>query len=283
MSGFYKRFQTIQMNMPVTNDNYDQLKIDKLKHFLEEMASRGHARPFEIFVDNLKVIPKTEDPKEFDNYEYYMSEDTEKVRILIYNSNLSPRNDQYCFYVQKNKGDKTLNGLGEIETIVQEKLTARDKEYELTHLKKELEETKQQLEEAEDYADQLEQQLEEAKSNKYKLGKLDLVELGGVVLENLAVKNSPALEKMGLGGLLGVNKQQIEDPKQQETEASFQKKSNESGELKPEHLQYIPVLKNLDQAFQKEDLETVMQILQKFSEEPTHLKTVAELLNIQTP
>ena len=265
--------------MPVTNDNYDQLKIDKLKHFLEEMASRGHARPFEIFVDNLKVIPKTEDPKEFDNYEYYMSEDTEKVRILIYNSNLSPRNDQYCFYVQKNKGEKILNGLGEIETIVQEKLTARDKEYELTLLKKELEEAKQQLEEAEDYADQLEQQLEEAKSNKYKLGKLDLVELGGVVLENLAVKNSPALQKIGLGGLLGASKQ-TEETKAEETEASFQKKSDENVQLKPEHLQYIPVLQQLDAAFDAPNLEIVMQVLGKFSEEPSQLKTVAELLNI---
>ena len=282
MSGFYKRFQTIQANMPVTNDNYDQLKIDKLKHFLEEMASRGHARPFEIFVDNLKVIPKTEDPKEFDNYEYYMSEDTEKVRILIYNSNLSPRNDQYCFYVQTNKGEKTLNGLGEIETIVQEKLTARDKEYELTHLKKELEETKQQLEEAEDYADQLEQQLEEANSNKYKLGKLDLVELGGVVLENLAVKNSPALQKIGLGGLLGANKE-IEESKAEETEASFQKKSDGNDQLKPEHLQYIPVLQQLDAAFDTPNLEIVMQVIGKFSEEPSNLKTVAELLNIQIP
>ncbi len=80
--------------MPVTNDKFDQLKIDKLKHFLEEMSSKGHARPFEIFVDNLKVIPKTEDPKDFDAYEYYMNEDTEKVRILIYNSTATPRNDQ---------------------------------------------------------------------------------------------------------------------------------------------------------------------------------------------
>jgi hypothetical protein len=44
--------------MPVTNDKYDQLKIDKLKHFLEDMASKGQAKPFEIFVDNLKVVPK---------------------------------------------------------------------------------------------------------------------------------------------------------------------------------------------------------------------------------
>lgn len=268
--------------MPVTNDNYDQLKIDKLKHFLEEMASKAHPRPFEIFVDNLKVVPKTDDPKDFDSYEYYMNEDTEKVRILIYNSHLSPRNDQYCFYVQKDKTtNKSLNGLGEIETIVQEKLEARDREYEINQLKKELEETKQQLEESEEYAEDLERQLDESRSNKYKLGRLDLVELGGVVLENLAMKNSPALDKIGLGGLLGGNKQ-IEEPRQPETEASFQKKSESNSSLKPEHLQYIPVLQQLDQAFDTQNLELVMQILGKLSEEPSHLKAVAELLNIET-
>ena len=97
--------------MPVNNENFDQLKIDKLKHFLEDMAAKGQARPYEIFVDALKVVPKTEDPKDFDSYEYYMNEDTEKIRILIYNSNLSPRNDQYSFFVQKNKHDKGMNGL----------------------------------------------------------------------------------------------------------------------------------------------------------------------------
>jgi len=269
--------------MPVTNDKYDQLKIDKLKHFLEEMAAKGNARPFEIFVDNLKVVPKTEDPKDFDNYEYYMNEDTEKIRILIYNSRHTPRNDQYCYYVQQNKQERPLNGLGDIDNIIQEKLSARDREHEMTQLKTELEETKKQLEEAEEYAEVLEKQLEESKNNKYKLGKLDLVELGGVVLENLAVRNSPMLEKIGLGGLFGANNPQLEQSKSEETEASFQKKTNDTGELKPEHLQYIPVLQQLDNAFDTPNLEIVMQVLGKFSEEPAQLKTVAELLNIQIP
>jgi hypothetical protein len=269
--------------MPVTNDNYDQLKIDKLKHFLEEMALKGNARPFEIFVDNLKVVPKTENPKEFDNYEYYMNEDTEKLRILIYNSQNTPRNDQYCFYVQKDKASKpSLNGLGEIETIVQEKLSAKEKEYELTRLQNELAETKKQLEEAEEYAEQLEEQLEDAKSNKYKLGKLDLVDLGTLVLGRFAEKNADVLSKVGLQGLSGNN--QLTENKTEETEASFQKKNGSAetnGSLNPDSLKYIPVLQNLDQAFKKEDLETVMQILQKFTEDPTQLTTVADLLNIK--
>ncbi|MEI9909778.1 MAG: hypothetical protein WDO71_08930 [Bacteroidota bacterium] len=64
--------------------------------------------------------------------------------------------------------------------LSREKLSARDREYEGpvneagTGRKQ-----KKQLEEAEEYAEDLEKQLEEAKSNKYKLGKLDLLELGG--------------------------------------------------------------------------------------------------------
>jgi hypothetical protein len=266
----------------VTNEKYDQFKIERLKNFLEDMASKNQPRHYEIYVDNLKVVPKTDDAKEFDNYERYMDENTEKLRVVIYSTASSPRNDQYCFTMQSNKQEKSTNGLGEIETIVQEKLSARDKEYELNQLKKDLEETKQQLVEAEDYADQLEQQLEETKSNKYKLGKLDLVELGGVVLENLATKNSPALEKIGLGGLFGAANQP-EAPKTEESEASFQKKQEQTNDLKPEYLHYIPFLQQLDSSFAKEDLEMVMQVIQKFSEEPAHLKTVAELLNIQTP
>ena len=267
--------------MPVSNDKYDQLKIDKLKHFLMEMAARGQARPFEIFVDNLKVIPKTEDPKEFDNYEYYMNEDTEKIRILIYNSAATPRNDQYCFYVQQNKPEKSLNGLGDLDGIIQEKLSARDREHEARLMKEELEETKKQLEEAEEYAEQLERQLEEAKSNKYKLGKLDLVELGGAVLEKLAVKNAGTLEKIGLAGLVAPNNT-VGTATTEETNASFQKKSESPPDLKPEHLQYIPVLQQLDAAFERPQLEIVMKVIAKFSEEPEQLQTVAELLNIQT-
>ena len=61
------------------------------------------------------------------------------------------------------------------------------------------------------------------------------------------------------------------------------KKSDGNDQLKPEHLQYIPVLQQLDAAFDAPNLEIVMQVIGKFSEEPSNLKNVAELLNIQIP
>jgi hypothetical protein len=260
--------------MPVTKEPYDQHKIDKLKYFLTDMESKGHSRPFEIFVDALKVVPKSMNVKDFDNYEHYINEDTQKLKILIYNTEHSPRNDQYCFYMN-NIESKSVNGLGDLDGIIQEKLSARDREYELKQLKQDLADTKQQLKESEDYAEELEKQLEESRSNKFKLGNLNLVELGGALIENLAAKNSSVLDKVGLSGLLGGAKQEPVI----ETEASFQKKE-QTDEIKPEHFQYIPLIQQLDQTFDREQLELVMQIIQRFAEEPAQLKTVAELLNI---
>lgn len=260
--------------MPITTEKYDQLKIDKLKHLLTELEAKGQARPFEIFVDGLKVVPKTEDVKEFENYEYYINEDSEKIRILIYYSLTSPRNDQYVYYIQRGKLEKPLNGLGELDGIIQEKLEARDREHEARQIKQELEETKKQLEEAEQYAELLEKQLEQANSNKHKLGKLDLVELGSLVLERMAAKNAGALERMGLGSIVAPPvTEAITEP----VAASFEKQ--QQAHL-PEQ-RHIELFQQLESVFDNDQLEIVMQIIGKFAAEPTHLQTVAGLLNIE--
>lgn len=277
--------------MPVTNDTYDQLKIDKLKHFLEAQAERGQAKPFEIFVDNLKVVSKTEDPKEFDSYEFYMNEDTEKVRILIYNSNLSPRNDQYCFMVQKNlNANKSLNGLGEVENIIQEKLAARDREHEMNRLKEELEATKQELEETEDYAEKLEKELQYLKENKFKLKNIDIGELASVALEGIVRRNPQFLTKIpGVGqSLAGFieqdNKEQearfLQKPPQPETTATFQKKEVSEPQFSETEIRQLAFLNQLTENFDDKQIETFNIVLGKLAADPSKLKEIATVLNI---
>lgn len=272
--------------MPVTNDTYDQLKIDKLKHFLEAQAERGQPKPFEIFVDNLKIVSKTEDPKEFDSYEFYMNEDTEKVRILIYNSNLSPRNEQYCFMVQKNVGgSKSLNGLGEIENIVQEKLAARDREHEMNRLKEELETAKQELEEAEDYAEKLEKEIEYMKENKFKLGNINIGELASVALEGIVRRNPQILTKLPGGETLaGIIEQDNRDkekmlsqPPQPEPQVSFQKET--TSDITEEEKRHLVYLRKLEQTFTREQAEMFNAVLHSMVEEPSIIPTLLEFIN----
>lgn len=275
--------------MPVTNDNYDQLKIDRLRHFLEAQAEKGMPKPFEIFVDNLKVVAKTDDPKEFDSYEYYMNEDTEKVRILIYNSHLSPRNDQYSFLVQKNVGGKALNGLGEIESIVQEKLAARDREYEMNRLKEELEATKLELEETEEYADKLEKEIQNLKENKFKLKNIDLGELVSVAAEGIIRRNPQFLTKLPGGeALAGII---VQDNQEQQTkllhqsenapvEASFKLKDEGGAPVSDEEFRQLHFLNQILSQFDEKQVNVFNMLLAKLAEDPEKLKDVAAAIKI---
>ena len=274
--------------MPVTTEQYDQLKIDKLRHFLEAQAEKGMAKPFEIFVDNLKVVAKTDDPKEFDSYEFYMNEDTEKVRILIYNSNLSPRNDQYCFMVQKTIGGKSLNGLGEIESIVQEKLAARDREYEMNRLKEELEAAKQDLEETEEYAEKLEKEIQDLKQNKFKLGNINVAEFASAALENIVRRNPQILSKLPGGAALAGfveqdNKEQEARMLNQQTghepNVSFQKDT--APEITEEEKRYLAYLKAFEKNLNQEQAEMFNLILQAMINDPSIIPTILDLITIK--
>lgn len=253
-------------------------------------AERGQAKPFEIFVDNLKVVSKTDDPKEFDSYEFYMNEDTEKVRILIYNSNLSPRNDQYCFMVQKTVGSKSLNGLGEIENIVQEKLAARDREHEMNRLKEELEITKEELQEAEEYAEKLEKEIEYIKENKFKLGNINIGELASVAMEGMIRRNPQFLTRLPGGeALAGIIEQdnlekesKLLQPQEPSTEAnvSFQKKEATEPQFSETEIRQLAFLNQLQESFDQKQIELFNIVLGRLASEPTKLQDIATLFNI---
>jgi hypothetical protein len=271
--------------MPVTNDLYDQLKIDKLKHYLESQAEKGQAKPFEIFVDNLKVVSKTEDPKEFDSYEFYMNEDTEKVRILIYNSNLSPRNDQYCYMVQRNKSEKSLNGFGDIEGIIQDKLSARDREHEMNKLREELDAAKEELEETEQYAEKLEKEIEHLKQNKFKLGNINLGELASVALEGIVRRNPQMLTKLpGGDALAGIIEQDNREKEKLIAESSAPESAvrvekDPSNEITDEEKRHLAYLRKLEQSFNREQAEMFNAVIGAMVEEPTIIPSVLEFIN----
>jgi hypothetical protein len=274
--------------MSVINQPFDNAKIEKLKNFLEDMAAKGQPRPYEIYVDNLRVVPKTENPDDFEGYEQYMDGNTAQLKIVIFGSSASPRNEKYCFDVQKEK-EKPLNGLGEVDSLIQDRLDARDREHAMADLNKELSATKQQLEESEEYAESLEQQIQDLKEGKYKKN-IQWGELASVAVESMLRRNAQLFAKIpggeALAGLIeqdNLEKKQLAVSGSPDSKASFQKKPDAAAHLTPEHLQYIPMIEQLYKDFDDAQFQTVIQIIGKFTEDPGQLQTVAELLNIQTP
>lgn len=276
--------------MAITSETYDQLKIDKLKLYLQTQADRNAARYYEIYVDNLKAVHKTSDIQEFDSYEDYMTEDTDRIRILVYSTNpQSPRNDQYVYRMKKQEEQKTIvqqQGLSgiEIENRMEEKLQTHRERWEHEALVKELEQTKQQLKESEEYAEKLVAELAVYRSKKMHWGNVNLGEFASVVVEGIVRRNPQMVAKLPGGeALAGIieddNRERASTTPTQETEVSFKKKSD-TPELSEEEKGYLNFMRGIAESFDDEEIIILTQVITKLEEDTTQLKPVAELLNI---
>lgn len=276
--------------MAITSETYDQLKIDKLKLYLQTQADRNAARYYEIYVDNLKAVHKTSDIQEFDSYEDYMTEDTDRIRILVYSTNpQSPRNDQYVYRMKKQEEQKTvvqqqgLSGI-EIENRMEEKLQTHRERWEHEALVKELEQTKQQLKESEEYAEKLVAELAVYRSKKMHWGNVNLGEFASVVVEGIVRRNPQMVAKLPGGeALAGIieddNRERATTTPTPETEVSFKKKSD-TPELSEEEKGYLNFMRGIAESFDDEEIVILTQVITKLEEDTTQLKPVAELLNI---
>lgn len=276
--------------MAITSETYDQLKIDKLKLYLQTQADRNAARYYEIYVDNLKAVHKTSDIQEFDSYEDYMTEDTDRIRILVYSTNpQSPRNDQYVYRMKKQEEQKTIvqqQGLSgiEIESRMEEKLQTHRERWEHEALVKELEQTKQQLKESEEYAEKLVAELAVYRSKKMHWGNVNLGEFASVVVEGIVRRNPQMVAKLPGGeALAGIieddNRERATATPTPETEVSFKKKSD-IPELSEEEKGYLNFMRGIAESFDDEEIIILTQVITKLEEDTTQLKPVAELLNI---
>jgi hypothetical protein len=191
--------------------------------------------------------------------------------------------------VQKTAGSKSLNGLGEIESIVQEKLAARDREHEMNRLREELETTKQELEETEEYAEKLEKEIQSFKENKFKLGNINIGELASVAMEGMIRRNPQFLTKLpggeALAGIIVQDNQEMEkrllQPKtDQNTEATFQKKEASEQSFSEVEVRQLHFLQQLQSSFNHKQIEIFNIILGRLSAEPSKLEEIATLFGI---
>lgn len=278
--------------MPIIPELYDPAKIDRLKKLLEMQASKGQARFFEIYVDSLKVVPRTSDVAEFDSFEEFVTEDTQKVRILLYSTSpTSPRNDQFIFTLKETPvmqmSSGTLNGF-DIDAKIKESVSIERERWDTEQLKKELDGTKGKLTEAEEYIETLESELERYRSKKLHLGDINLGELASVVVEGMIRRNPKMLAKIPGGeSLAGIieqdNKEKLDaaEPGGTETQVSFKKKEERSGGLTEEEQNYIRVIRQMEEHFDEAQLQKVMLINQSLAEDTSRIEPVASLLDIK--
>jgi hypothetical protein len=270
--------------MPVIEERYDQNKIDSLKRYLKRESDKGRTKDYEVIVDGFKVVSRTDDVEEFDDYEEEIKDNTRNISILIYDGAGTNRNTRYSFSLNQDNASpipsKPMNGiggLGEIDEIIQQKLEEKDRDYKISSLEKELEDTQQKLAEAEEYHQQLQDEITELKTVKKSSMSLQLGEIGASIMDNLLKRNIPQLAGV-LNGIVPPPAQQVQAEPQ--GEATFQKQGDAGPQLSEKQQRHLNNLEMMEQAFNEEQLQIAIVILRKLMEYPEQLIPVAQFLNL---
>lgn len=282
--------------MPIQFDNFDQNKVDRLKNHLQTLADKNKAKFYEIFVDNLKAVPKTDEISDFDAYEDYINVDTEQLKIIIYNSSLSPRNDQYVFILKaKSREDAQNIGLNGMplpkysKNDISEWRTSNAKrtqeEIQIASLRGEIRRLEQESREKDLCIRELENKIYIAQKNGNKIGGIHVGDMLSVALDGLITKGTlnkiPVLS--GLAGLMKGESKNESTKQQTDTEATFEKLDNTTHNLSPElneeDKQSLELMKNIQSQFNENEFGSVLVILDALNEDKALIPQVLEFIN----
>ncbi len=283
--------------MPIQFDKFDQQKIDRLKSHLESMATKGTPKFYEIFVDGLKAVPKTDEPKEFEGYEDYMTPDTNQIKIVVYCSGASPRNDQYVYSMKAQNNAEALdlglsgiaiksfttNELKELRLQRDQKAAYKD---EIKELNAEIDGLYKDQDEKKAYIERLEKVVEIAKANGNKIGGVHVGEMFSVAAESFFKRNASKIEKtFGVEGLSGffteADESKTENKTLPETEVTLKKKNSSDGntEMSEQDKQFLGLFREIQKHFSQAEFDQVIEIIENLSKDKSKIKLILDLLS----
>ncbi|MCC7302786.1 MAG: hypothetical protein IT233_09100 [Bacteroidia bacterium] len=258
----------------ITN-TYEPSRLETIKRVLENEQRRGSPRFYEIWVDGVKVVEKTDNPEEFSKYEEFIFADTQKVTVNLFtssqtSSHIVSRHHFTFGEEEKSSRDESLRGfgLGEIEARINEKVSLERERWDCEQVKKDLGSTKDKLREAEEYIGQLQDVIDETKKK--------LTDANGMG------EIASVIKDLALPHLLGKKPEEKtlsgnEKPKE---EASFKMKSSEEEALPEADKAFMEFGRKLRETFNRDEFDMVLLVIDEFMKDKTNIKPVTELLNI---
>lgn len=150
--------------MSVIKDKYSDTKINLIYQMLLGEKEAGNPKEYDIRIDELKVVSRTNDPERFFAHEDFIQENTRNVTVCLYDG-ASRRCTRYILLLTDEEPSKQ-QALAGIERTISEKIVLERDKWEFEQLKKEYERQAEQLREAEEYHGQLQERIRELEAEK---------------------------------------------------------------------------------------------------------------------
>jgi len=268
----------------IIKDKYSPEKIDRLRLYLQQVHEDGFPLYYEIKVDDLMVVPKTNNPALFEKFQLHLDDDSLKVSIYIYKGN-SNYSDKYHFYINAKSKEEAVQLSGLEDNSKQNQLTENQlQKRDISDLQGKISEQDEKLRQAEEYITTLESEVEKFRGKKFHMGDINLAELSSIMLEGIIRRNTHLLAQIpGAESLAGVieNDNKTKKPDSAENaNASFSKESDfDPLENLPDHVRmYISFMEQLADSLEQEQLDELMEIINHVKYYPDKIKTIKSLL-----
>jgi|GEM_PF-3426337 len=118
MEDFEANHKQRSNNTRTSKEPYSRERLENIKRIVSRFQQNGKGKRYSIIVDGEMVVPKTDDPEQFDEYLDYINLHTEYVEVRTYYGN-SPNCNVYKFFMR----GTPLQGLPQLGAVeVQEKI-----------------------------------------------------------------------------------------------------------------------------------------------------------------
>ena len=138
--------------MAIIKEVYSSTRVNLIYQLLRNEADNGTPKEYDVRVDELKVVSRTSDPERFHGHEEFVLPETRSVIINIYDGTSNRCNRYNLLLREEDPSQQELSG---IEKSINTKMLQERKKWEFDKLKEDYDDLKEQLGEAEEYAEQL--------------------------------------------------------------------------------------------------------------------------------
>lgn len=239
-------------------EKYDPVKLERIKRILEDQKSDGEQIFFEIFLDKLRIVRKTDDLNRFDRFKDYIEDYSRELKVVIYSSEAARNNKSYTFSLKDEKApmEKPL-GEVDIDSKITQRVTLERERWDAEDTKKKLAATEAKLTEAEEYIESLQETVAKLKEEKSALGGINGML---TIVEKVAPHVMPFINKDG-GGTLGAAETKTQ-------EATFKRKEDGTGETISEaDKKQLEILKQWQKDFTSEEFSKLHIIIKNLAKD----------------
>jgi len=261
-------------------------RIALIKKVLTNRAQKGTPAYYEIRVDKITAVQRTNEIDKFDGYkEFYSEETTQEVSILIYEG--QSRNNTHHLFIRQEKGvqEQQWHPYSKLspEEVIQERIAHEKRLWEYQQvqqenlsLKKEIEKLKSGKEDLKDTIGDLEYKIRSGDRN-----------WGNVIsfgFEAMVKRNIPLIAKIPGGeGIAEFLQKETQEQQTQYVRPSRKVKAESEVHVEPtETSENSGIADLLTKEFDKEKLKTVSEILVMLAKEPKAIEATKTFLQKPT-